>query len=60
MIGATRYYAARFFAARYWPKIGSGVVVVLNICDTSTASLNPVRTTASLMPVRSTSAYCEG
>lgn len=60
MIGATRYYAARFFAARYWPKSGSGVVVVLDLCDTSTASLMPARATASLMPERTTSAYCEG
>jgi hypothetical protein len=24
MIGALRYFASRFFAPRYWPKVGAG------------------------------------
>lgn len=44
MIGALRYFASRFLAPRYWPKVGAGTVTLFpTIYSTALVSSDGVR-----------------
>lgn len=53
MIGALRYFASRFLAPRYWPKVGAGTVTLFDdTCDRTLGNLTPRRSLATLTAVR--------
>lgn len=58
MIGASRYFAPRYFAARFWPKVG-GLLRPLDVCVLTVRSLMATRTVRALTPRRTVRAHCE-